>query len=104
MAPRLEHADDRRRSVSEPDGLADDRGSLLSAVVQKRCVSTDGSRRLGPSSVASSRRPSTAQSHHVEVGAADDPGADHARFAQPDHREPDRGEVAEGASATSRAP
>ena len=72
-------------------------GSLASAVVQKRCVSTAAPAACGPSSVASSRRPRTGRSPMTsKYDAADDPGADHARLAEADHREVDGGEVAEG--------
>src|ERR1700692_3490532 len=35
------------------------------------------------------------QSHHLEIGAVHDAGADFARFAEADHAEADGGEVAE---------
>ena len=72
-------------------------GSLASAVVQNRCVSTAAPAACGPSSVASSRRPRTGtQAHHLEVRSADDPGAHHARLAEADQREVDGREFAEG--------
>ena len=72
-------------------------GSLPNAVVQKRYVSTAAPAACGPSSVASEQAAQhRTESHDLEVRAADDPGADHARLAEADHREVDRGEVAEG--------
>ena len=35
------------------------------------------------------------QTHHFEIRTVDDPGADFSWLAEPDHREADRGEVAE---------
>jgi hypothetical protein len=54
-------------------------GSLLSAVVQKRCVSTAAPAALRAVVAALSRRPEhRPQAHHLEVGAVDDARA-HAR-------------------------
>ena len=72
-------------------------GSLPSALLQKRCVSTTAPAAFGPSSVAVEQPPEhRAQPHHLEVRAADHAGAHHARLAEADHREVDRREVAEG--------
>ena len=45
-------------------------------------------------------RSTGAQPHHLEVGAADDAGANDARLAEADHRELDGREVAEAPTAT----
>ena len=54
----LEYADDGRGAGAEANGLADDAGSLLNAVFQKRYVRTAAPSAFGPSSRMSSRRPS----------------------------------------------
>ena len=94
---RLQHADDRGRARSPSRTvLPITDGSLFSAVVQKRYVSTAAPAAFGPSSrmVEQSAEHRT-QTHHVEVRAADDAGAHLARLAEADHREADGREVAE---------
>ena len=71
-------------------------GSLLSDVVQKRCVSTCRARRLRPIVLGVQQAAEhRLQPHDVEVVAVDDPCADLARLAEADHREADRGERAD---------
>jgi hypothetical protein len=68
----------------------------LRASVQKRWVSTTTPAAFGPSSTDQAADHGT-ESHHVEVGTADHTGTDDARFAETDHREADRRELAERA-------
>ena len=80
-------------------------GSLWSVSLQKRYVSTAAPAAARPVVGGPSRRPSTGlQAHDLEVRAPDDARAHHARLAEADHRELDRGEVAERAErADARA-
>ena len=83
--------------VSEPDRLADDRRIALERRRPEAVRQHRRARRLRPVVAgveqAAEHRP---QAHDLEVRAADDAGADHARLAEADHREADGGEVAEG--------
>ncbi len=94
---RLEHADDRGRAIAQPDRLSDDvrvrlKGRGPEAVREHRGPGRGGAV-VGRTEQASDRGP---QPHHLEVGATHDTRADDPRLAQPEHRELDGGEVAEG--------
>ena len=93
---RLEHANDRRRPIAQANGPADD-GRVAPEGGRPEPVRQDSRAfRFRPvvSRVeeAAHHRP---QAHDLEIGSADDAGANGARFAEPDHRELDGREVAE---------
>src|SRR5581483_8167193 len=93
---RLENADDGCRPVAEADCLAKHRGIALQrgrpkTVCEYHC---SGCTRPIVASVEQTAE-NGPQSHHVEVGAADDAGPDFARLAESHHGEPDGGEITE---------
>ena len=95
---RFEHANHRRRTSAEPDGLADD----VRVAVERgapEAVGQDRHARRVAAVVSRRNQPAKhrTQAHHVEVGAADHPGLHHDRFAEAEQREFDGGEVAKGA-------
>ncbi len=91
---RFEDADDRRRTISEADRPADNRG-----VAPERCRPEPiGQHRyaggVGPVVGRIDQPPAhRTETHHFEVRAADDAGPDDAGLAEPDHRERDRREI-----------
>ena len=95
---RLEHANDRRRPIAQADGPADD-GWVAPEARSSRTGASGRPRpsAFGPSSPgveqAAHDRP---QAHDLEIRSADDAGANGARVAEPDHRELDGREIAEG--------
>ncbi len=84
-------------AVAQPDRLSDRRGVALERPAPEAIGQHRGTRGLR-SIVGRSEEAAThgLEAHHVEVGTADDAGAHHARLAEPDHGELDRGEIAEG--------
>ncbi len=89
----LEHAHDGRHSPTEagvqPDGLADEGWVTF----ERRPETIGQHHRAGciRAVVARVEQPADhwTQPHHVEIRASDDPRAELARLAEPDHSEPD---------------
>jgi hypothetical protein len=102
---RLEDAHDRRRPRVQPNLLADHRRV---AVQRRRPEAIGEHHRAGRVRAIVIRADEAAehgaQAHHLEVGAADDPGSHLARIAQADHGEADGREVADGAERLDPRP
>ena len=105
---RLEDTHDGHRAVTESHGLSDDRFVALQSGGPEAMGDHHGARSLGPVVGRAEQSPQHGtESHDVEVRPVDDSGANHARFAQPDHRKVDGGELAEGGhrfDALAKAP
>jgi len=95
---RFQNADNGCRARAEPDGPAE-HGRIALERVRPEAVGEDGRARGARAVVARIEQPTEdrVQSHHLEIRAADDPGAHHTRLSEADHREADRREVAERA-------
>ena len=94
---RLEDADDRRGAIAQPNGPADHGWIALKLGGPEPVGENRRSSRLRPVvSRIDQAAQDRAEAHHLEVRTANDSGPDDARFAQPNHREFDGGEVPEG--------
>ena len=83
-------------AIAQPDGLADDRRVARQRGRPEPMGQHRRARGLRPIvGRVEQAAPHRAKSHDLEVRAADDPGAHHARLAEADHREVDGGELAE---------
>ena len=81
---RLEHADDRRRAVAEPDRLADDGGVAVERRAPEAMRQHRRARSLGAIvSRVEQAAEHRSKPHHAEVRAADDAGADDAGSPRP---------------------
>src|SRR5580704_15794032 len=93
---RFENADDRRGTSTEANGFADDTGIAIERILPKVIGENRGTGGIGSVVVRAEQTAERGmQTHHIEVGSPDYARADFARFAEPDHGEPDDREIAE---------
>src|SRR5580698_3680569 len=93
---RLKDADDGCGARAETHGFSDDARVAVEGGLPESISENSGA--CGVRSVVAHVDEATLrgmQAHHVEIGAADDTGADFAGFAKADHGETDDGEIAE---------